>query len=157
MAYEGMENELALTSIPTSLFVNRDGMIVLPPIVGADPDSYVRMFDALLNFAAPAKKTVATEAPKAAASANGKQFYRVIVTDGDGAPVKGAIVQFCDESSCMIGETDDEGIVTYPDVAEGYTYIAHILKAPEGYEITDEEYTAMESYCDVPIVIRKIK
>ena len=157
MAYEGMENELALTSIPTSLFVNRDGMIVLPPIVGADLDSYVRMFDALLNSAAPAKKAVATEAPKAAASANGEQVYRVIVTDGDGAPVKGAIVQFCDESSCMIGETDDEGIVTYPDAAEGYTYTAHILKAPEGYEITDEEYTALESYCDVPIVIQKSK
>ena len=155
LPYDGMDEELTITSIPVSIFVNRDGVIVLPPIVGADLASYEKMFDALLSPAASAVQTAAKGAPKAAASANGEQQYRVIVTDSDGAPVKGAVVQFCDETSCMMGKTDDQGIAVFPDAAEGYAYTVHILKVPEGYEKTEEEFTALETFCDISVVLQK--
>ena len=155
-AYDGMDVELAFTSIPTSIFVNRDGVIVLPPIAGADLSAYEKMFDALLGPAASAVQTAAAGAPKdAAASANGEQQYRVIVTDSDGAPVKGAVVQFCGETACMMGKTDDHGIAVFPDAAEGYAYTVHILKVPEGYEKTEEEFTALKTFCDVTVILQK--
>ena len=155
LAYDGMSEELAFTSIPTSIFVNREGVIVLPPIRGADLASYEKMFDALLSPAAPAVQAAAAGAPKAAASENAEQLYRVIVTDDEGQPVKGATVQFCDDTSCRMGKTDDQGIAAFPDAAQGYAYTVHILKVPEGYEKTDEEFTALETFCDVSVVLKR--
>ncbi len=57
LAYDGIYEELAVTTIPTSIFVNRDGIIVFPPIIGADLPAYERVFDALLSAVAPAAES----------------------------------------------------------------------------------------------------
>ena len=84
-----------------------------------------------------------------------KGVYRVIVTDNSGEPVKGATIQFCDDTACMMGKTDDKGIVSFPDAAEGHPYTVHVLKAPTGYEKNAEEFIALDTYCDVSIVLQK--
>ena len=79
----------------------------------------------------------------------------MIVTDNSGEPVKGATIQFCDDTACMMGKTDDKGIVSFPDAAEGHPYTVHVLKAPTGYEKNAEEFIALDVFCDVSIVLQK--
>ena len=87
--------------------------------------------------------------------ANDKGVYRVLVTDESGEAVKGAMVQFCDDTACMTGKTDEKGVAVFPDAAEGHPYTVHILKVPAGYEMNEEEFSALSSYCDVSIVLQK--
>ena len=55
----------------------------------------------------------------------------------------------------MLGKTDENGIASFPDAAEGHPYTVHILKVPAGYEKTEEEFTAADVFCDVNIVLQK--
>ena len=56
LPYEDMEEKLYLTTLPTTLFVNRDGLILLQPIEGVPSDlsKYEQLIDAFLGTAAPA-------------------------------------------------------------------------------------------------------
>ena len=94
-----------------------------------------------------------TSAPAVAANSEG--IYRVIVLDNDGAPVQGAMVQFCDDSTCMLGLTDNTGTAAFPDAQAGHPYTTHILKAPAGYEPNEQEYEALDTFCDVHIILQK--
>lgn len=58
-------------------------------------------------------------------------MYRVLVTDAQGQPLPGVMVQICDESICQVLTTDDQGMVQYEGGSSAYE--AHILFAPEGY------------------------
>lgn len=69
--------------------------------------------------------------------------------------MKDVTVQFCDDTACMLGKTDENGIASFPDAAEGHPYTVHILKVPAGYEKTEEEFTAADVFCDVNIVLQK--
>ncbi len=60
----------------------------------------------------------------------------VIVTDEDGKPVSGALVQICDGGSCRNYTTDNSGTVTLP-VSE-YEYEVHLLQVPDGYLLPEE-------------------
>ena len=153
LPYEEMEETLYLTTLPTTLFVNRDGVILLPPIKGLPEDlsRYEQLIDAFLGADASA---AGSSAPSPVA-ANDAGVYRVIVTDSNGDPVKGATIQFCDDTVCMVGKTDSDGIASFPDAEEGHPYTVHILKVPEGYEKNEEEFTALETFCDVSIVLQK--
>ena len=153
LPFDGMAEELNFTMLPTTLFVNRDGLILLPPIEGVPEDlsRYEQLIDAFVGTAAPAEQS---SAPSPVV-ANDEGVYRVIVTDTSGVPVKGATVQFCDDTACMMGKTDENGVASFPDAADGHPYTVHILKAPAGYEKTEEEFTAMDVFCDVNIVLQK--
>lgn len=79
--------------------------------------------------------------------------YIVMVTDPDQAPVKGAFVQFCSDSMCMIGKTDDTGCAVFK--VEPGKYTVHILKA-EGYVVPkEEEFAVPEEYGVVNITLQK--
>ncbi len=66
--------------------------------------------------------------------------YMILVRDADdSAPLSGAMVQFCSDTQCLTGSTDTNGTVSFE--ADPGDYTAHILKAPEGYEATEEELT----------------
>ena len=81
MPFEGLMENLHLTSLPTSFLVSRDGVIVLPPIVGVPSDlsRYGELINLLLGdtasseaaapaeASAPAPAAKPAEAPKAAA------------------------------------------------------------------------------------------
>ena len=153
LPFENMDEQLYLSTLPTTLFVNRDGIILLAPIEGVPSDlsKYEQLIDAFIGAAAPAAESAASPA----AIENDEGVYRVIVTDNSGEPVQGATIQFCDDTACMLGKTDDKGIASFPDAAEGHPYTVHVLKAPAGYEKNEEEFIALDTYCDVSIVLQK--
>ncbi|MBQ9005406.1 MAG: hypothetical protein IJ092_03420 [Atopobiaceae bacterium] len=84
---------------------------------------------------------------------NPGNVYRAIVQDESGAPVKGVTVQFCSDSMCYTGETDDSGIVTLQIDEFGYT--VHVLSVPEGFAEDTTEYPAPTTFGDVAITLKK--
>lgn len=153
MPFEDMMEKLYLSLLPTTLFVNRDGLVLMPPIEGVPEDlsRYEQLIDAFVGDGAPVEQSPAP----APAAKNDEGVYRVIVTDTSGSPVKGVAVKFCDDSVCMMGKTDENGVASFPEAAEGQPYSVHVLKVPEGYEKNEEEFTALDVFCDVNIVLQK--
>lgn len=151
LPFEGMDNALPVSGYPTSFFVNSEGTIAALPFTGVprsgDVAEYEEVIDRLL--AEEAAKTETT--PQAVE--NGESVYRVIVTDNEGSPIPGAVVQFCSDSMCMVGETDEEGTAVFEN--EEGVYTVHILTAPEEYEATEEEFETAETYSDVFIMLQK--
>ena len=108
------------------------------------------LFSCLASFA--------EEAPCAAAGTtateNDSGEYRVIVRDQDRNPVKGAVIQFCDDATCSFQETDANGVAAFR-VGEQKVYDVHVLMAPEGYAGTDDVYQTPETWSDVGIVLER--
>ena len=50
--------------------------------------------------------------------------------------------------------TDENGVAVF-EMEESPIYTIHMLKVPEGYEKTNEEFKTADSYCDVFIVLQK--
>lgn len=66
--------------------------------------------------------------------------YLVYVRDAETmAPIPGARVQFCSDSLCRMGKTDENGLASFH--SDPGTYTVHFMKAPEGYESSAEEFT----------------
>ena len=153
MPFDNMLESLYLSTLPTTIFVNRDGLILLAPIEGLPEDlsRYEELIDALLASAAPAKSSTSS-----AANPNDEGAFRVVVMGSDGKPVTGAMLQFCDDTACMMGKTGEDGVAAFPDAAEGHPYTVHFLKVPDGYEMTEEEFTSLDTFCDVYIVLQKL-
>ena len=145
------ENDPVFSDIrryPTTLFVDSEGKILTYPITGAAVDDYEPTLDKLL-----AGEAVET-APETGAAENDSGEYRVIVYDTDGQPVKGAIVQLCDETTCSFQKTKADGIATFK-VDEPKVYDVHIEKAPAGYENDSEVFKTLDTYCDINIFLKK--
>ena len=149
LPYEGME-ELAVESLPTTFFVGREGKILTYPIVGvpADISEYEKMIDSLLAQGSADHKPSSTDGTPEKQNA-----CRVIVTDEDGRPVAGAAVQFCSDTTCMMGKTDAEGTALFT-VEEG-TYTVHVQKVPEGYAACKDEFEVPQDFGDVKIILNK--
>ena len=79
---------------------------------------------------------------------------RIIVCDAEGNPVAGTMVQFCSDTTCVMGKTDAEGTASF-NIEEGQKYTVHVHKAPEGYETDPEEYAVPEKTGDVRITLKK--
>ena len=153
LPFEGMDNALPLSGYPTSFFVNSEGTIVSRPFAGVPRSGDVAEYEELIDqlLAQEAEKTKTESAPQV--QENGESVYRVIVSDGGGDPIPGVNVQFCSDTMCMVGETDEEGTAVFE--SEEGIYTVHILTAPEGYETTEEEFETAETYSDVFIVLQK--
>ena len=157
---ENMDELLSVDSFPTTYFVNRNGEILGKPILGADVAAYEPAIDGYLAGssapeAKPAGATAEVGATKSVSdngvTPNNEGVYRIHVSDESGKPVEKARIQFCSDSECMLGVTDETGLATF-EVPEG-TYTAHVLKAPEGYAKDDTTYT-MTGYSDLSIVLK---
>ncbi|MBP3912853.1 MAG: TlpA family protein disulfide reductase, partial [Lachnospiraceae bacterium] len=159
-----------ISSFPTTFFVNRDGVVLTMPIVGAYVDSYEPTIDALLKGTIEAAAPIVPAADAENAESTGDEQestgdeqesgsavaasqYRVIVNDADG-PVEGVMVQMCDDSVCNMAKTDAEGIAAF-DLPAGISYEVHVLKVPEGYEEDATVYHTAETYEDVTIELVK--
>ena len=158
----GMGNILdAVSSFPTTFFVDATGTVVGKAIFGALPDRYIPTVEALLNGEpAPAEdevngEAVPAEEPAAAQTAE-KAVYRVIVADADGNPVEGVAVQFCDDESCMFEMTDAEGAASF-DMPEGDGYTVHILNVPDGFATDDTEYKVPDHHEDMHVTLKSAK
>ena len=151
--FEDIDQKLCLARLPTTFFVNRNGLILLPPIEGVPKDlsRYGELIDAFVGAGTlPEESTAASPV-----TANDEGIYRVIVTDSSGVPVKGVMVQLCDDMACLMESTDENGVAAFPDAADGHPYTVHIIKVPAGYEKTDEVFAAPDVFCDVSIVLQK--
>ena len=66
--------------------------------------------------------------------------YLVFVMDAETIkPIPNVRVQFCSDSACRMGKTDENGLVKF-EVDPG-TYTVHMMMAPEGYVKSEEEFT----------------
>ena len=76
----------------------------------------------------------------------------ILDIDTEGNPIKGVAIQFCDDSTCNLGKTDANGVANF-DMPEGTQYEVHVLKVPEGYEKTSDEFRTLDVYSDLVIVL----
>ena len=62
LPFDNMDDKLYLSTLPTTIFVNRDGVILLVPIEGVPSDlsRYEQLIDAFIGAAAPAAKSAAS-------------------------------------------------------------------------------------------------
>ncbi len=153
MPVEGLDDLLAWDgALPTSYFFDSNGTLLCLGFRGAPQtmDPYEEIINGLLG--GEAVEMAVPETPHTAANDAG--VYRVIVSDTDGDLVKGATVQFCSDTTCMMGKTDADGVAVF-QMEEGSVYTVHILKVPEGYVKNTEEYLTDDTYCDVFIPLEK--
>ena len=139
-------------ALPTSYFFDSEGKLLCMPFRGAPRtmDAYEEVIDGLL-----AGKEVAMERPDSPhTAANDEGVFRVIVSDTDGNLVKGATIQFCSDTTCSMGKTDENGVAVFK-MEEGPVYSVHVLKVPEGYEKHTGDCKTDETYCDVYISLTK--
>ena len=153
MPVEGLEELLKWDgALPTSYFFGSDGTLLCLGFKGAPQtmEPYEKVIDGLLK--GDAVEMEKPDAPHTAANDAG--VYRVIVNDSNGDLVKGATVQFCSDTTCMMGKTDENGMAVF-EMEEGPIYTVHILKVPEGYVKNTGEYLTDNTYCDVYIPLEK--
>ena len=115
-------------------------------------EAYEETFDLILNAEEPEAEQEASKKADAV-SANDVKQYRIYVSDTEGNPVEGAMVQMCDDSTCKVEKTGEDGIAVFKVSEEEYT--AHILKAPKGYKKDSEEYKLPAEYSDLHITLEK--
>ncbi len=149
LPFEGLDEALDIPAFPTSYYVDSEGTILSIPCVGAPKDrsNYEKYIDGLLNGEEP---DLENSDPVAA---NDGETYRVIVSNTDGDLIKGVTVQFCSDSMCQFGKTDENGVVEF--ASENGVYTVHILKVPEGYVKPNDEYETTEDYCDICFILQK--
>ena len=153
MPVEDLDELLAWDgALPTSYFFDSDGTLLCLGFRGAPRtmEPYETIINSFLNG-----ETVEMEEPETPhTAANGEGVYRVIVSDTDGDLVKGATVQFCSDTTCMMGKTDADGMAVF-EMEEGPIYTVHILKVPEGYVKNTGEYLTDDTYCDIYVPLDK--
>ncbi len=140
-----------LLGFPTTFFVDKEGTVLCMPITGAYVDKYESALESLLQGEAAADIPV-NDAANAIAE-NLDVLYNVYVTDENG-PVAGVTIQFCSSTSCKMGKTDAEGLVSF-SMPAGEIYDIHVLRLPEGYEKDDTVYHTEDEKSDVQIQLKK--
>ena len=80
-----------------------------------------------------------------------EEAYKILVTDINGQPVEGAMVQFCSDVMCIAGKTGPDGIAEFKEPAGKYE--VHILRAPKGYASDDNVYETEEKFGTLNIVL----
>ena len=133
---------------PFTLFVDSEGRIVTYPIRGAAIFDYEPTIDKLLANETPESLFETGSTPNEAGE------YRVFVYDTQGDPVKGAIVQLCDESTCAFQKTNADGMAIF-QVEAPKVFDVHVAKAPKGYQSSDETCRTLDTFSDVNLFISK--
>ena len=71
--------------------------------------------------------------------------------DADGQPVPGAMIQVCDDKTCMVLTTDENGAVEHAGAP--YAYEIHVLKAPKGFAKCADTFVMPEAGGEMTIVL----
>ncbi len=153
MHFEDLDEVLGWNgSLPTSYFFDSNGTLLRLGFRGAPQtmDPYEEIINGILS--GEAVETDLPDTPHTAANDEG--VYRVIVSDTDGDLVKGATVQFCSDTTCMMGKTDENGMAVF-EMEEGPIYTIHVLKVPAGYVKNEAEFATDNTYCDIYIPLEK--
>lgn len=156
---DNFDEIIEINAFPTTFFVGKDTALTGSPVIGAQVDVYESAIDGLLSRgAAPTRQVITAEAgagkggADAGVTANDAGMYRIYVADESGKPVEGATVQFCSDSSCLLGKTDAQGLASFAEPEGNYT--VHILKAPADFEKNTTEYTMPGTYSDLSVVLK---
>ncbi len=99
---------------------------------------------------APAAEAPAVEEPFAAEVP--EVSYLVKVEDPDGYPVPGVTLQLCDDTACIRGETDEHGTAVF--TARDVPCDVLVLKAPEDYVVTAEEFPVPQDTKEVLVTLQ---
>ena len=137
-----------VNTYPFSFFVDSEGKIITYPIKGAAVMEYEEIVEKLLAG------EVIVENPQTGSTEGESGEYRVFVYDEGGNPVKGVVVQLCDESTCSFQKTKADGMATF-HVEAPKVYDVHVGKVPEGYKSSGETYKTLDTFSDVNIFISK--
>ena len=78
--------------------------------------------------------------------------YEALGKGEAGKPVAGVMIQFCSDTACLMGTTDETGSAVFDQPAGSYTI--HVLKVPAGYAADDTEYAAPDQPGQVTIVLK---
>lgn len=80
--------------------------------------------------------------------------YAVIVVGEEGEPVPGAMLNVCDETTCTMLVTDENGRAEF--IRAPYPYSVHVLRAPEDYQADpSQEFLFEETGGELTIILRK--
>lgn len=101
------------------------------------------------------KEIEAASVAEAASEETTVNLYTVYVVDEKGNPVSDAMVQICDDNTCQVLLTDDQGMVSCPVEADSYD--VHILKVPDGYETPDELFGVSKERMSLWVTVEKAK
>ena len=63
-------------------------------------------------------------------------------------------IQFCDENTCRIGETGEDGEASF-EVPAGVEYEVHVMEVPDGYKEDETVYHTTEGSFEVEIKLEK--
>ena len=169
------DNEIlnTVTGFPTTFYVDKEGIILTYPVVGAQVNKYEPVLEKLLESSSIMKEETEEAEEEAEEKAAEEEetaeekaevpadeatdagcIYRVFVKDEEGNPLKEAVVQFCDDTFCTMGETDENGCAVF-EVSEEKSYEVHILTAPEGYVFDEEVVYTDETASDTTLVLKK--
>ena len=96
----------------------------------------------VVDDAAPADE-IAEEIPEVT--------YEVSVSDPDGNPIPDVMVQFCDDVTCTTGGTDKNGTAVF--TGKDGSYKVQVLKVPEGFVGTEEEFTFPDTGREISITL----
>ncbi len=81
--------------------------------------------------------------------------YLVSVEDTDGYPVPGVKVQLCDDTVCIMGETDENGNAEF--TARDVACTVQVLEAPENFGFTDEKFTFPDNGKELHITLEVLE
>ena len=132
----GLYDAFRCEGIPTSVVVDRFGTVCFIE-TGALPDAelFVRLFDAFLGedylestlyYAIPEAKTAIQDGANPT-----EAVFSVRYVDQNGNPVPGAVLQVCNDTSCMLFTSDENGLCAF--TLEPYPWELHTLMVPRGY------------------------
>lgn len=119
-------------------------------IKSAMPSTAANAYELTWEYADGSPKQ--SESAKGADDA-GQGAYVITVTDEQGKPVEGVMLQICDESTCQMSKTGKDGKVIHAGAP--YAYEIHVLKAPEGYAKHTEIYTMPLEGGELTIKLKK--
>ena len=88
---------------------------------------------------------------------DGKVVYTVIVTDEDGNPIAGAMVQVCNEGNCFAPvATNEEGVAEFR-LEESDEYKAKLMMNPAGYEAVDTDYVHFDGETELTLKVTPVE
>ena len=88
---------------------------------------------------------------------DGKVVYTVVVTDEDGNPIAGAMVQVCNEGNCFAPVTTNEEGVAEFRLEESDEYKAKLLTNPAGYEAVETDYVHFDGETEITLTVTPVE
>ncbi|MDO4548318.1 MAG: TlpA disulfide reductase family protein [Clostridia bacterium] len=83
------------------------------------------------------------------------QAYVVKFTDPDGNPIQGVLAQFCDDTTCSVIISDENGEARFE--GDPYPYNVHVLMVPAGYESVSENFDFTEQGGEIAITLNPLE